>query len=257
MDNNIHKKYHYISNDEKVTGPISRLEIQDLLLQGVIKTNTLIWDGEGDWTPVKDTELAQYIISTPPPPPPPPPPNQNLDSDSGNTDGHSNKWAWGIAASTFFIGSLGIIAWGVSVIFSLIDYKKCKGKNIEVSPKWMVFIPIIYLWKRSNKFADNKKIFWIGIIGIVLSFVYLLSDGGFGNSYVEDEACIQVTQMMNFSSYITGVDELGIDLECERVNITREISDGNYAATAVLNSSDIVDITIRTDGDKVKASINR
>lgn len=256
MDNNIHKKYHYISNEEKVTGPISRFEIKDLLLQGIIKTDTLIWDGEGDWTPVKDTDLAQDIVS-PPPPPPPPPANQNPNSDSGNTDSHNNKWAWGIAASAFFLGALGVIAWGIAVVFSFIDYKKCKERNIEISPKWMVLIPILYLWKRSKKFADNKRIFWIGIIGIVLSFVYLLSDGGFGNSYIEEEACIQVTQMMNFSSYITGVDELGMDLECNRVDITREISDGEYAATALLNSGDIVDITIRTDGDTVKASINR
>lgn len=256
MDSNAHKKYHYILDDGKVTGPISRLEIEDLLLKKIIKNNTLIWDGEGDWTPVQNTELAQYIISPPPPPPPPPPPS-NLDSERRNTDEHSNKWAWGIAVSAFFIGALGVIAWGIAIIFSFIDYKKCKEKNIEISPKWMVFIPILYLWKRYKKFADNKKIFWVGIIGIVLSLVYLLSDGSFGNSHVEEEACIQVTQMMNFGSYITGVDELGMDLECEKVKITREISDGKYAAIAILNSGDIADITIRTDGDRVKASINR
>ncbi|MEN6670440.1 hypothetical protein AAJP47_08705 [Psychrobacter sp. B38] len=93
--------------------------------------------------PVKDTDLAQDIVS-------PPPTNQNLNSDSGNTDGHNNKWAWGIAASAFFLGAIGVIAWGIAVVFSFIDYKKFKEKDIEISPKWMVFIPIFS--------AHDKKI---------------------------------------------------------------------------------------------------
>ena len=53
--------------------------------------------------PVKDTDLAQDIVS-------PPPTNQNLNSDRGNTDGHNNKWAWDIAASALFLEAVGVIA---------------------------------------------------------------------------------------------------------------------------------------------------
>ena len=254
------KSYHYISSDGKTIGPITETEVKKLLLEESINIDTLVWDGNGDWKPIKDTDLAEGTSSITPPPPPPPPQNQSTGNNSRNTGGLTNSLAWGIALSSFVSIVLGLIAYIAAIIMAFIDHKKCKKQGIDISPKWMIFIPILYLWKRSKKFEDNKKIFWIGCAGIVVSVLFIFSEIGnlSGNSYIEENSCEQVTDMVRFGSYITGLDEFGGDnVRCEEVNVDLKISDSKYYATAILNTGDAIDITIRTDGDQVQASIGR
>lgn len=260
MNGNRVKSYHYISSDGKTIGPVAEIEVKKLLSEENININTLVWDGNGDWKPIKDTELAEGTGSITPPPPPPPPQNLSTENNSRDPVAPTNNLAWGIAISAFFSVISGLIAYIAAIIMAFLDHKKCQEKGINISPKWMIFIPLLYLWKRSKTFKDNKRIFLVGCAGTVIFIVLLFSEIGdiFGNSELEERSCDQVTNMVRFSSSITGLDDFGGDsIECEYVSIGLQLSDNKYYATAVLNTGHEVDITIRTDGDQVKTSMGK
>ena len=158
-------------------------------------------------------------------------------------------------ASTFFY----IIGYIVGVVLAFLDYKRIKEKGLEVPAKWTIFVPIVYLWKRSNLFVNTKKLFWIGCLGVVISLSIFMDE--FGSSYnssaMEAEACYQVTQMVQLGPYLLGMDGYGVeDLQCEDVRVDYQMDNGNYAATATLDNGHEIDITIKSDGVNVKAYID-
>lgn len=255
------KSYYYTSENGEPVGPISFEELVSLIKNNELKRSTFIWNGEGEWRPIKDTEFNEYIklnnASYPPPPPPPPPTRDFSNSSTPQNTNHdvNNKLAWAIVASTFFY----IFGYIVGVVLAFLDYKKIKEKGLEVPAKWTVFIPIVYLWKRSNLFENTKKLFWIGCLGVVFSLSILIDE--FGSSYsssaMETEACYQVTQMLQMGPSLIGIDGYGIeDLQCDYVNVNYEMESGKYAATATLDNGHELGITIKNDGVNVKAYID-
>lgn len=263
------KSYYYTSENGEPVGPVSFEELVSLIKGDELKNSTFIWNGEGEWTPIKDTEFNEYIILNdkpyPPPPkmppqtPPPPPPIARNSSNVGTPQNIShnvnNKMAWGIVASTFFY----IIGYIVGVVLAFLDYKKIKEKGLEVPAKWTVLVPIIYLWKRSNLFENTKKLFWIGCLGVLISFGIFMEEfeSSYSSSVMEAEACYQVTQMVQLGPYLLGMDGYGVeDLECENVRVDYQMENGNYAATATLDNGHELGITIKSDGVNVKAYID-
>lgn len=134
----------YYVEENKRKGPYAYNDFLKFITEGVVKRNTLIWHGSGDWIAAKDTELSKFFTSPPPLP-------------GGNV---SNRLAWlivlvpivgaivekstGTDAST----GIGVILayWAVNTLLCIWDKSRLKKAGHDAPCIWWIFLIPVYFY---------------------------------------------------------------------------------------------------------------
>lgn len=176
--------WHYAENG-KVNGPISFVEIEALITEGKIKSDTSVWSGEGDWKSAKSTVLGGLFIpiaqssTNSQLPPLAPPPLQSITTD--------NKFAW-LLVTVPILGLFAYLLTGMSsiwvfivilfvlnTIFLMQDHKTLQSNNHEVPKKgWNNLVPV-YLWNRAKYLSQKSFYFWAWIVSFSFSILMVFA----------------------------------------------------------------------------------
>jgi len=178
-------QWHYADSSGSF-GPYPLTHIKDLITEGKISGSTMLWKGQGEWKPARETELGYLFIAptlaaTPASviPSVPAAPAQPVQTPSGIHNG----FVWALAA----VPIIGIVIYAASgfasklvffVIFFVLnslffwlDQKMLKERGHPVpASKWANVIPV-YLWQRAKALNQRKFYVWIWVI----TFSYSIS----------------------------------------------------------------------------------
>lgn len=234
---NTHNWYYAVKGEQ--VGPITFEEMSDLAKSGTITPKTKVWPGEGDWQEAKDCFLLSGVFNKPPQDgPPAPPPLAGTDID--------NRLVWGVVAVPvvgiileLIIGmNLIVLYIAANVLLCFFDEKKLKKAGHNAPVNWMIFVIPVYLWKRAELLGQKKNYFWGWIAAFFLSiFISILAN----ESMIEESACPLVTQIIQ--------SQMRTDVECKKVTIVSEVSEGFYIADAILSNGNELRITIEEKDD--------
>lgn len=248
-------KNWYYAEGKQQKGPVTIANIEEFITSGVIKPDTLLWAGEGIWTPAKETIFADKFLNFVVPPPLPNA-NNTIDivkaklwlNEIRNDAGVDNKFVWLVVAVPLvgifielMVGEpLFWIYWILNIVLCVLDEKYLKSLGKEPpSTAWAFFIPV-YLWKRAEILSQKKYYFWGWLVTFLISIALAF---GADKKALEKVACETVTDIVHNQLYQTS--------SCESVSIEKEISDNFYKATAILDNGNEINITIkeRKNGD--------
>lgn len=232
--------WHYAVNGAQV-GPVTLEDMKAAISEGKISRPTKVWNGEGDWQPAGDTQLAEHF---PAPDTATPPPLHGDDVD--------NRFMW-ILVAVPIVGAFLDIAFGLihlipvidaNIALCILDEKKLKAAGHKSPVHWSVFIVPVYLWKRADVLKHKKHYFGAWMAAFVLS-MFIGTAGAQG--MIEDTACPIVTDIVQNQLYGSA--------ECKAVTIEEEVTSGFYRATAILDNGNELRITIEEDGDMIYVQI--
>jgi hypothetical protein len=228
--------WYYAMSGEQV-GPISLQEIQHLVGNGKITSETKVWNGEGDWKSANSIDKLAELFIKPVSNVPPPLTGEDID----------NKFIWAVVAVPIVGAIIELIVgtelvWfyiAANIVGCVLDEKKLKAAGQKAPTSWMVFLVPVYLWKRADLLNQKKRYFWAWVAAFTFSIII-----GVGGSQlmVEEAACPVVTDIIK--------SQLSGSAICKAVNITNEVSSGFYKALATLDNGNELQITIeeRKDG---------
>ncbi len=154
-------------------GPMSWNEMVNLVRAGTLAPDTPVWNGEGDWRPASQSNLAQVFTATRPMGPPPLL-GQHVD----------NTFVWAIvpvplvavvieafdpSAQTLSL----VVTVGLNILLAVLDGKRVQAAGHAAPPaSWAMLIPV-YLWKRATLVKQSRVNFaaWCGafVLSIGLS----------------------------------------------------------------------------------------
>jgi hypothetical protein len=211
-------------------GPIEHAQMLSLIASGVVKPTTSVWCGGDTWLAAQDTLLGRSFVQ-PTRHEPPALAAQDID----------NRYVWmvvavpivGLCIELLAGKSLFWVYWIMNIGLCMLDERKLRQAGHQAPDKsWALVIPA-YLWKRTQILGQPKHYFWAWVATWVLSIIMAF---GAGRSQLEDAACDTVTSIVH--------QQLYSDVDCKAVEITDEVSDGFYRATATLDNGKQTDITI-------------
>lgn len=223
--------WYYVENGTQ-KGPMTTFEMKNLIASRHISLDTKVWSGSGDWTPLKQTILADYYVieqqdtRTPPP------------LDPNDID---NRFVWAVVAIPL-VGALiefashKQITWlylAANIILCVLDEKKLTKAGHKAPKNWMAWIIPVYLWQRAT-ILNQKKYYFAGwcaafALSIFISFVGLESE-------LETIACTTVTDIIKTQLYGDAI--------CKKVTIKDKVTSGFYKGTAFLDNGNELRISI-------------
>jgi len=228
---------YYNRGGDKVHGPVSYLEIQELAEAGVIDVNTKLSDG-GDWHKYSwwrgDDRIGQV---------------ERVD-----------LWAWAIVLWPIVIVSLfllldqnwiliafPIVLWGLATI----DHAANRKFVVSQWPKSLwAMMPPVYLFFRMRSTRDKSVKVVVGVFVTIVAIAF----GGYTAYYVTS-----TNEGKAFMSISEEFKKNGGQLECLEVNLVKEISKNVSIYNATLSDGSIVRVTIyqTVDGERIKIQSKR
>lgn len=231
--------WYYAEKGERV-GPVSETEIKQLIKQGKLHRESLVWNGCGDWQAAKDTSLSETFNTQGNGPPP---------LAGKYVD---NRFAWAIVAIPligivieFLTGSELVWLYIVlNIVFCIMDAIRIEKAGYRAPVKWAAFLVPVYLWKRASLLNQKRYHFagWIAAIALSI-FISVKSD----KFNLEEAAKPVVTEIIKEQFYA--------DRECKSVHITEDSGNGFYKAVATLDNGNDMRITIENKGQHIYVQI--
>ncbi len=279
LENNMEQNWFYAMNNSS-TGPVTLDEMKALINADVIKHDTLVWNGAGEWIKAQQSALAEFLkaqVLTPPALPG----NKPLDLQK-NMPPQADKFAgYKQRAAQIILGENGInnrfisaqvlvliiqlaltpmVASGsgfwlfISLIFSVIylvlafkDHAAIKATGQAPSKWWFLFI-FTYLYKRAKRFQQIKFHFWATIVVCALNGATSIHYTRI--SMLETSACSIVTDIYKRQFYNNA--------QCVAVNIDSKIAKNLYKGSAIMSDGNEADITVREMADdNIYVSVER
>jgi hypothetical protein len=162
----------YYEHKGNRVGPLRKSQIIDLVNQGVIRPDTLVWPGQGDWIPANQSELA--ALFNPNLSEPPALPAQKVD----------NRFVWLVAAVPIlgflvemvlpqeFKPTYALVAGYLIINTALLalDEHRLHAAGYQAPELgWILLIPF-YLWRRAALLRQPKTLLvaWLVVFGISL-----------------------------------------------------------------------------------------
>jgi hypothetical protein len=225
----------YYAESGKRIGPFEMREIEKLVGEGKIQSETLVWMGEGDWQPAKLSSLSR-LFNTINQAIPPPLTGKYVD----------NRFAWAIvavpiigASLEFFIGhNLIWIYLSLNIVLCIIDAQRLRLAGHQAPTQWMVFLIPVYLWKRASMLKQKQ----IYVIAWTIAFALSIYLPSWGQRAIAEESAIPiVTQIIQ--------QKLGGSATCKAVSVTEDLGNGFYKARAILDNGNDLIITIEKIND--------
>ena len=264
------QNWFYAINNSSA-GPVALDEMKSLINADVVKHDTLVWNGAGEWIKAQESELAEFLKArglTPPALPG----NKPLDLQKRNAPGPDKLADAKSRTLKVLLGDNGIdnrfisaqvlvliiqltltpmVASGngfwlfVSVIFSVAylvlafkDHAAIKATGQAPSKWWFLFI-FNYLYKRAKRFQQVKFHFWATVLVCALtgatSYHYTKI------SLLETASCNIVTDIYKRQFYNNA--------QCVAVNIDSKIAKNLYKGSAIMSNGNEADITVREMAD--------
>lgn len=162
-------------------GPLTKTRIEELVHNGTIQHDTLVWPGHGEWISANQSELVELLaLGTGEPPPLP---GQNV----------NNTFVWLVVAVPI-IGALieqaaqrdlMLLYIITNVALCSLDGWKLKAAGHRAPVMAWVFLVPVYLWKRASLLRQSRAYFWGWITALVASFVIYPATNPFAQALIE------------------------------------------------------------------------
>lgn len=236
----------YYAEENKRKGPYAYNDFLKFIAEGVVKRDTLIWHGSGDWIAAKDTELSKFFTS------PPPLPGSNV----------SNRLPWlivlvpivgsivemltGVDASTGIEVILAYVA--VNTLLCIWDESRLKKAGHDAPSIWWIFLIPVYLWKRAKKLNQKRSYFWAWIFMCILSLFVPYSEAA-----IPQAAIPVVNQILQESD--SSAKCVSIQIESKTLDDVFGIY-GVYKGKAILDNGNELTISVEDIGYTVRVQVN-
>jgi hypothetical protein len=239
--------WYYVEKNKR-KGPYAYKDFLKFIAEGVVKRNTLIWHGSGDWIAAKDTELSKFFTSLPPLP-------------GGNV---SNRLAWLIvlvpivgAIVEMLTGAdasagIGVILayFAVNTLLCIWDETRLKKAGHDAPCIWWIFLIPVYLWKRAKKLNQKRSYFWAWIFLFILSLFVPHSEAA-----IPQAAIPVVNQILQENIRDSSAKCVSVQIESKTLDDVFGIY-GVYKGKAILGNGNELTISVEDLGYTVRVHVN-
>jgi hypothetical protein len=254
------KKWYY-SYEGTAKGPCTIEEIKMAIQANIIKKDTMVWPGDGEWMKASKSSLSSFFPEELFSPPPIPVQEKNILNDIINDiKSPENRvgWAYSVVMMLFFIldwatvslgnKGLGILIWGGLFLYFgtlFVDLKKMKkaGKPLPFVKQLSFLITPLYLWIRLKHLEMKKYSFFSYVAILALWFIFSMAH--FSPARTEAEFANQACDI--------AIDN---NFDCVKVVIKDTVKEGeNYKAKIYFRNGQSTDITIAYDENTEKITV--
>lgn len=238
--------WYYVEKNKR-KGPYAYKDFLKFIAEGVVKRNTLIWHGAGDWLAAKDTELSKFFTS------PPPLPGRNV----------SNHLVWLLALVPIVSAIVEMLTGtdksiGIEVILPYLtvntllciwDVGRLKKAGHDAPSVWWVFLVPVYLWQRAKKLNQKRSYFWAYIFLGILSLFVPHSEAA-----IPKVAIPVVNQILQENMGDSAVKCVGVQIESKTLKDVFGIY-GVYKCKAILDNGNELTISVEDLGYTVRVQV--
>jgi len=250
------KKWYY-SFDGATKGPFTIDEIKMTIAAQIIKKDTMVWPGSGNWIKSGESELSELFANELLIPPPlPEKSNDFIEKILADIKSQQNRigWYFSLAAICYILFDgisatlenpyawyfASVFLFGISFLVLMnIDIKNIKkaGKIIPFLTQLWIFIPPVYLWKRTKILGTGKHYFYSFLTIIIISS--LLSFSVFSPKRNETAIAQSACEIAKENRY-----------ECSKVKILEKNEDGEtYRAKLFIENGNSFEIVIEKNSE--------
>ena len=265
-----------ITIDGKLQGPYSDEKIRELIRQGKVRGDTMLWSSDGGWTQGASSPFAEDIANAPEPPTKMP-----FFSRTDSEGGKPKKYFWGAPIEWYMVDPLGrmialnflylifsiltslafsvnALTWTLGFVaaialmvadyrWSKADAERLRESGINPPQIWVaVLFPSIYFLLRYLRTREKGNALLLYALVFFLWLFTAFSPSSF--SFMESALEAAARPIVNESL----VSNFGRDAaSCTHVEINRKVSDRFYNATAYLDNGNSIQIVIKREGDSI------
>lgn len=245
--------WHYVQ-DGVAVGPVSTDALLALIHSQTLGPDSLLWSGQGDWTPAHQTRFAAHWLPQDGAARPAETPQPGVPGFTPETLGVQagaaaveDRWVWAMVAVPLAVAvlerltgwSLWWLAIGLNTGLALADEYFLKKSGHPAPDKWWTLLVPVYLWQRAQLLRQPLHYFWAWMASFALSLVLALFGG---KAALEEGACSTVTDIVQQQLYQRQVS-------CKKVSLGDEIGEGFYEGSAVLSNGRRLRITVQQQDD--------